>query len=119
MATLEQLIGQPAKVLGSASQTNATNTLTLAAPGPRSRYYITALCISASAAPAAPATVTVTANGVAIGIQIPAAQFAPIFINFANKPLQADENEQVALSCPALGASVLSTVTLYGFKGSV
>lgn len=118
MASIEQLIAQPAKVLGTASQTNALNTLTLAAPGTRTRYYITALCISGSAAPSAPAQATLTVNGVAVPLQIPAAQFAPIFINFAKAPLESDLNEQVALSCPALGASVISTVTLFGYKGS-
>jgi hypothetical protein len=115
MPSIEQTSFKPAKLLATTSATNAVCTAQKTA-GARVQNYITAICISASAAPAAAVQATLTINGTAIPIQLPAAAFAPIFINFAKAALEGDVGETVSLSVPALGAAVICTVTLYGFQ---
>jgi hypothetical protein len=47
-------------------------------------------------------------------VELPAAAFAPIAVNFS-APIRCDSNAAAAITCPAVGGTTRSTVTLRGF----
>lgn len=97
-----------------ASATNGAATATKAAEQNR-RHYITGIVISASAAPAASVQVDVRKGAVDfISAEIANAAFAPIMWEL-KRPIEGNINEAVSINLPALGASVIGTVTLMGF----
>jgi hypothetical protein len=118
MAALEHNFFSSAKVLATASATNGVATATVAGTT-RNKTLVTAFSISANGQPAAAVEATLTIGGQSVLIQIPAAAFAMMFVNFAQAPLEANVAETVSLSVPALGAAIKCTVTLYGKRASV
>lgn len=113
MSALDQTFFRSAKILAVQSATNGVATATVAATE-RVKTLVTAIAISANGQPGAAAEASLTVGATTVPIQIPAAAFALIFINFAQAPLESDYNEAVSVSVPALGASVKCSVAVFG-----
>lgn len=121
MPSMETLLSSPIEWSVRATGTNATVTATKAAPtsGVGFRHYIFGLTISASDAPAATVEVQVRKNSattpvVLDGFQLPTAQFAPIIVNYLSHPFEGDDNGDVDVTIPALGAGVIAVAILKG-----
>lgn len=113
----EDLLFAPAKWTIVATGTNSTVTATRTAPAAGKRNYVVAVSISASAAPSAAITAQIrTAAGATTldRLEIPAAAFAPIVINYV-RPLEGTDGANVDVTLPALGAGVTGTVVVRGF----
>lgn len=109
----EQFNG-PATWTATDRDTNAQSVATQAAVA-RARHFVTHITVSGSAAPAAAVQVTLASGATTLDtFEIPAAAFAPIVFNY-NRPLRGGINEAITLTCPALGAAVVSNVTVKGF----
>ena len=94
--------------------TNATATATKAAISGKT-HFITGYSVSCSAAPGAAVSVTITDGATTVErVELPAAAFAPIAVNFSS-PIKCTENSAAAITCPAVGGVTRSTVTLRGF----
>lgn len=119
MASIEQLISQPARPLanGNSAAGGALNIST-GALGSRTKGYITAILISASAAPASPVAATLTIAGQTLTFQIPASAYAPMLLNFSKAPLESDFGETIALAVPAHGGAVVISGAILGYKVS-
>jgi hypothetical protein len=79
------------------------------------RHFITGYSVSSSAAPAAAVSVTIkTASTTLEQVELPAAAFAPIVVNFSS-PIRGGINEAITITCPAVGGTTRSTVTVRGF----
>lgn len=103
-----------AKLKNVATATNAAATATFAGVT-RQAYLITGVTISASGTPAAAVSVTIKDGTTVIEqIEIPAATFAPVRINY-NRPLEITIGATVAALLPALGAGIKGTISLHGF----
>lgn len=113
MASLEQNAFLPMKVLAEASATNAPATATAAASTTNQKYNVNMVALSMSAAPSAATQATLTINSLVFTINIPATLIAPLIIPMP-RPIQSATNGTVVFSCPALGASVVCTVTIFG-----
>lgn len=97
------------------TKTNAIATATKAAPGPGLRHYLCGFIISASQAPAATQQAEVRQDSTEImPIELPAAVFAPVTFNLVH-PIAFPENAAVNLVVPALGASVICSVVIFGY----
>jgi hypothetical protein len=99
----------------TATATAAVATATKTAPGAASgrRLHLQGFIISASAAPGAAVEATITGlEDGTITIQIPAAAFAPIVVNFGSSPLRGSAATNLVLNVPSLGGSVKCTATL-------
>jgi hypothetical protein len=79
------------------------------------RHFITGYSVSCSAAPATTVSLSLTNGATTVErVELPAALFAPIVVNF-QAPIRCDINSAAAISCPAVGGTTRSTVTLRGF----
>jgi len=117
MARSEDLLFSPAKWSVVATGLNTTVTATRAAPPAGKRNYIVSISISSDGAPATHITASVrTSTGATTldRLEIPAAAFAPIVINYV-RPLECADGANCDVTLPALGASVTGTVVLRGF----
>lgn len=98
----------------STQNTNTAATATKAGTA-IGRHFITGYSVSCGAAPGAPVSVTITNGATTVErVELPAAAFSPIAVNF-NAPIRCDINAAAAISCPAVGGTTRSTVTLRGF----
>jgi len=97
------------------SQTAATATATLAAPGVGFAWRVTGFMASFSgAAVATPVRATITGlAGVTIGVGV--GTNAPVCVSFVN-PLDGANDGAVALALPSGGAGAVGDVVLCGFK---
>jgi len=94
--------------------TNVAATATKAAVSGQI-HFITGYSVSAGAAPAAAVSVTITNGATTVErVELPAAAFAPIAVNFS-APIRCGENVAAAITCPAVGGVTRSTVVLRGF----
>jgi hypothetical protein len=94
--------------------TNAAATATKTAVTNQT-HFITGYSVSCSGAPAAAVSVTITNGATTVErVELPAATFAPIAVNFS-APIRCDDNAAAAITCPAVGGTTRSTVTLRGF----
>ena len=114
-ANAETRLTAPGEVsVNSGAQAGAANISMAAAVGVRN--YVQMATISASGTAAAGrVTITYTRGGATqtIGLQVPAANFSPIILNFGNHPLEGDENTAITLTCPTLGTT--TETSLIGF----
>lgn len=104
------------------ANTTASASVTAPAANNPQRLFVIGMIFSASAAPAATVVASLKVNGsIVLGIQIPAAAFAPIVVPLATAGMK-DGYEvpagQIALAeLPALGGTTLGKATLiYGYK---
>ena len=94
--------------------TNVAATATKAAVAGQT-HFITGYSVSSGAAPSAAVSVTITNGATTVErVELPAAAFAPIAVNFS-APIRCSENAAAAITCPAVGGVTRSTVTLRGF----
>lgn len=94
---------------------NSTATATKTAAGANLRHFITGYSVSCDAAPTAGVSVTIASAATTIDrVEIPAAQFSPIAVNYG-APLECGVNEAVSISIPGVGGTTRATVTLRGF----
>lgn len=94
--------------------TNVAATATKAAVAGQT-HFITGYSVSCGAAPAAAVSVTITNGATTVErVELPAAAFAPIVVNLS-APIRCNENAAAAITCPAVGGTTRSTVTLRGF----
>ena len=107
-----RFIAQWTEVATQNSNTAATATKAAAA---RQRHFITGYSVSCSAAPSPAVSVTVTSGATTVEqVELPAAAFSPIVVNFG-APVRGGTNEAVSITCPAVGGTTRSTVTIRGF----
>jgi hypothetical protein len=93
--------------------TNAQSVATKAAV-PGMRHFVTHITVSGSGAPAAAVQVTLASGATTLDtFELPAAAFAPVTINY-HRPLRGGINEAITLTCPALGAAIVSNVVVHG-----
>lgn len=79
------------------------------------RHFITGYSVSCSAAPSAAVSVTITDGSTTVErVELPNAAFSPVAVNFS-APIMCGINAAAEISCPAVGGSTRSTVTLRGF----
>lgn len=104
---------KPSNQHAIATQTAATATATLAAPGAAKRYLITGYEISASAAPTAAGTYNVK-NGTTniVTLNIPTAAFAPIVVTL-KRPFEVDVNTACSVTVGSLGTGIVCTVGIH------
>jgi hypothetical protein len=117
MASVEKLLASAIEWSVRATGTNATVTASKAAPGNGLRNYVFGLSFSASAAPAASVEVQLRKTGgsaILDAWQIPANAIAPIVINYLTHPFNGDDNGDIDLNIPALGAGVTAVAVLKG-----
>ena len=94
--------------------TNVAATATKAGVA-KQRHFITGYSVSCSAAPSAAVSVTITDGATTVErVELPAAAFAPIAVNFS-APIRCGINAAAEITCPAVGGTTRSTVTLRGF----
>lgn len=94
--------------------TNVAATATRAAAAGQ-RHFITGYSVSCSAAPAAAVSASVTSAATTLErVELPAATFSPIVVNFGS-PVRCGINEAASITCPAVGGTTRSTVVLRGF----
>lgn len=94
--------------------TNVPATATKAAIAGQT-HFITGYSVSSGAAPSAAVSVTITNGATTVErVELPAAAFAPIAVNFSS-PIRCSENAAAEITCPAVGGTTRSTVTLRGF----
>lgn len=94
------------------TNTAATATKAAASVG---RHFITGYTVSCNAAPSAAVSLTLTDGGTTIErVELPAVLFAPMTVSFP-VPIRCGINSAVAITCPAVGGTTRSTVTLRGF----
>lgn len=113
----EDLLFAPAKWTIVATATNGSVTATRSAPAAGKRNYVVAVSISASGAPSAAVTARIRTSAGATTmdqLELPAAAFAPIVINYV-RPLEGADAASVDVTLPALGAGVTGTVVVRGF----
>ena len=117
MARFEDLLCKPATWTVVNSAVNGIATATKAAVAARV-HYITGVTVSASDLPASSVQVQIL-DGATILDQweIPAAQFAPIPINF-NRPYQCSTNSLASITLSALGSGIRGTVVIKGFTST-
>jgi len=84
---------------------------------PNTTIWLDGYIISASAAPAAAVVWTITGAATTIHQNIPANAFAPIGYSFGTRPLPAQLNQALVLSCPSLGGTAISTITAFYHYG--
>lgn len=123
MANFERRLGgDPGILLDAAPAANNAAVVTFAAVSGAKNSLI-AVCFSVSGAtPAvARATIALTKNGVAttFGVQLPAAQIGPVFLNFSNHPIEGDDNTAITITLPAMGATQTGEVWATGYVSSV
>lgn len=104
----------------SGTQVNATATATFAAVAGKKNYVQKAIISAAGTiAAAVRATITYTKDGAAqtIGIQIGVnfTNTGVLVVDFANNPIEGDDNTAITLTVPALGAAGQGEATLVGF----
>lgn len=119
MASLESLNFQPATLLASGTSAAGASVTATADPITTTfKYVVTAICISASAAPAAAvlAELKISGGATKLPLRIPASAYAPIFINFAQTPLEFDAGDEPELTVPGHGGAVLVSVAIFGRK---
>jgi hypothetical protein len=121
MASLEEINFNEADVLATAdSAAGAAVTATAPTTTTGFKYIVTAICISATGAPAAAVGVEMradTGGAIRFPLRLPAAAYAPIFINFAQTPLGAyAAGKRPELFVPAHGGAVVVTATIFGRK---
>jgi hypothetical protein len=108
------ILAGTAKLKDVDTQTNGIATATIAAVT-RRKFYITGVTISASAAPAAATYAQVLDGTTEIDrIQIPAAAFSVIRINY-NHPLECTTGNKAEAILQALGTGVIGSITLHAF----
>lgn len=79
------------------------------------RHFITGYSVSCSAAPSSAVSVTITNGATTVErVELPAATFSPIVVNFS-APIRCGIDEDAAITCPAVGGTTRSTVTIRGF----
>ena len=94
--------------------TNVAATATKAAVSGQI-HFITGYSVSTSAAPSAAVSVTVTSGATTVErVELPAAAFSPIVVNFSS-PIRCGENVAAVITCPAVGGVTRSSVALRGF----
>jgi len=110
--------GDPSILLDAAPAANAAAVVTFPAVAGQKNTLIS-VCFSASGAtPAvARATIVFTKNGTAttFGIQFPAAQNGPTFLNFVSHPIEGDANTAITITLPAMGATQTGEVWATGY----
>ncbi len=118
MADVTRLLTSAAEWTVVATKNDNTNAVaTQAAPGANKRLYVSHIMISASAAPSAVVSATLEdgASGtVKERVEIPAAAFAPISINFV-RPIALTANTAAVATLPAIGGTTRGTITMKGF----
>lgn len=118
MASIEQLISQPAKVLQSNKSAAGAQVQLTQTNGSRTKTYVTMIAISASAAPAAAVEATLVCGGQTLYLEIPASAYAPMLLNFSKAPLQSDFGESVVLTVPGHGGAVIASAAIIGYQAS-
>jgi hypothetical protein len=119
MASIEQTQFYPTTLLASGSSAaGAAVTATATAITTTFKYVVTAICISATAAPAAAvlAELKISGGATKLPLRLPASAYAPIFINFAQSPLEFEAGEEPELTVPAHGGAVIVSVAIFGRK---
>lgn len=109
-----KLVASGEKTISNAGA--GAQTATIAAAAGIKSYAIMAIISSTGATPAAGrATVAYTKDGTAytLGVQIPAAAFSPIVLNFGTHPIEGDENTAITLSVPSLSAGTQEATLVY------
>ena len=119
MASMEVLLASPIEWSVRATGVNATVTASKAAPsqGVGFRHYIFGWSFSCSAAVAATTEMRVrSSSGATIldAVQLIAGNIPPQIINYGTHPLEGDDNADVDLNVPALGAGVICVAVLKG-----
>lgn len=98
----------------NATANNGVATATKAGVGGK-MHFITGVTLSASGAVAAPVEAQIKDGTTALDkLEIPAAAFAPVVINF-QRPLRCTAGNDAVFTCPALGSGVTGSVTVRGF----
>lgn len=118
----KRLGGDPTLLLDAAPAANNAAVVTFPAISGAKNSLVTACFSVSGATPAvARATIAFTRGGVAttFGIQLPAAQIGPVFINFSNHPIEGDDNTAIVITLPAMGATQTSEVWATGYTSSV
>lgn len=119
MASLEEINFQPAEVLDADdSAAGGDLTCTAAAASTSFKYVVTAIVISAQAGPTGAVTAEVRASGggVKFKLRIPAADYAPMFFNFAQTPLIFAAGEEPELFVPGHGGATVISGAIFGRK---
>src|SRR5258706_7930571 len=104
----KRLAGDPTLLLDSAPAANVAAVVTFpAVAGAKNSLVSTCFSVSGATPAVARATIAFTKGGVAttFGIQLPAAQIGPVFLNFSNHPIEGDENTSIVITLPAMGAT--------------
>lgn len=109
---INKLLAYPADTFIIDSQTAATATATLSAPGADKRLIVLSASISADRAPTAAITITLKNDATTIKQwEVPAAAFAPMEMAFPHG-LKIDPNKAAVLSCGSGGTGVKITLGL-------
>lgn len=117
MAGAEVFLASPIEWSVRATGTNVTVTASKAAPGVGFRNYCFGVSISFSAAPATAQEVQLRKSAGATildGWMFPAAACAPLVVNYLTHPMESDDNNDMDLIIPALGAGITSVCVLKG-----
>ena len=113
---LSKYMGSPATVAKVTSSAAATGTITVTGKAGLS-IYVYGFTISCSAAPAATVQVALKdGTTVIVPIELPASAIQPFNADFDNHPIQITAGNDCVLTCPSLGGSGVSSLSLrYGF----
>lgn len=103
------------------SVANTAATATIAAPGVKSRLFITNVTVSIDSTPSTAPDITVkSGTTVLYHIVLPAVAATatvPVVLNFP-RPLQCGVNELASVTCGAIGGSGKSYVNIAGFPAA-
>lgn len=115
----KRLYGDPTILSDNAPAANTPAVVTFAAAAGLKNSLI-AVCFSTSGTtPAvARATIVFTKGGVVttFGIQLPAVQGGPVFLNFGSHPIEGDVNTAITITLPAQGATQTGEVWAMGYS---
>lgn len=121
-ATLEKrLSGDLPRVEFHAPAANIIATVTFAAQvGIKNSVVQFGLSKSGTTPAVSSATLVYTKGGTVktLTFLIPAAQIAPIVVNFASHPLEGDANTAITLTLPAMGATESGAVWMTGYESA-
>ena len=122
-------IAQPASTFSTTGAAAGAAACTFTKPPQNSQLqspwgiFITKIVMSCTAAPVAAIEATLTGpvqpdgTQVTIKIEIPAAAFAPIVIDYGTHPLRCKAFTDAVLTIPAVGGSAVATATIHGYYG--
>lgn len=127
MADHQKTLAYPCFSSTTKKNDNTNCVVTIAKPATAAlqgmTIFITGFIISASAAPSAAVEATLTgptkADGTAdtVGLEIPAAAFAPIVRDFGTHPLRIKPATDAVFTLPAIGGTTVASVTVFYYLG--